>query len=130
MGVPVLGYGTEDFPAFYCRKSGFGVDYAAKDAAEVARIINTKWDLGLKGGLIIGNPIPEEYELDFDTMEGIIKQAIDECNEKGIRGKFITPFLLARIKELSGGDSFRSNTQLAFNNCRVAAKIACELAKL
>ena len=130
MGVPVLGYGTEDFPAFYCRKSGFGVDYAAKDAAEVARIINTKWDLGLKGGLIIGNPIPEEYELDFDTMEGIINQAIAEANEKGVRGKYITPFLLARIKELSGGESFKSNTQLAFNNCRVAAKIACELAKL
>ncbi|MBR2670889.1 MAG: pseudouridine-5'-phosphate glycosidase [Oscillospiraceae bacterium] len=130
MGVPVLGYGTEDFPAFYCRKSGFDVDYAAKDAAEVARIINTKWDLGLKGGLIIGNPIPEEYELDFDTMEGIINQAIAEANEKGVRGKYITPFLLARIKELSGGESFKSNTQLAFNNCRVAAKIACELAKL
>lgn len=130
MGVPVLGYGTEDFPAFYCRKSGFGVDYAAKDAAEVARIIKTKWDLGLKGGLIIGNPIPEEYELDFDTMEGIINQAIAEANEKGVRGKYITPFLLARIKELSGGESFKSNTQLAFNNCRVAAKIACELAKL
>ncbi|MBR3154521.1 MAG: pseudouridine-5'-phosphate glycosidase, partial [Lachnospiraceae bacterium] len=96
----------------------------------VARTINTKWDLGLKGGLIIGNLIPEEYELDFDTMEGIINQAIAEANEKGVRGKYITPFLLARIKELSGGESFKSNTQLAFNNCRVAAKIACELAKL
>ena len=130
MGVPVLGYGTEDFPAFYCRKSGFGVDYAAKDAAEVARIIKTKWDLGLKGGLIIGNPIPEEYELDFDEMEAVINKAIDEANEQGIRGKYITPFLLAKSKDLTGGESFRSNTQLAYNNARVAAKIASELAKL
>ena len=130
MGVPVLGYGTEDFPAFYCRKSGFGVDYAAKDAAEVARIIKTKWDLGLKGGLIIGNPIPEEYELDFDEMEAVINKAIDEANEQGIRGKYITPFLLAKIKDLTGGESFRSNTQLAYNNARVAARIAAELAKL
>ena len=130
MGVPVIGYGTSDFPAFYCRKSGFGVDYAAKDAAEVARIAKIKWDLGLKGGLVIGNPIPKEYELDFNEMESVINKAVAEANAQEIRGKYITPFLLARIKDLTGGESFKSNTQLAFNNSRVAAKIACEMAKL
>ncbi|MGI5888441.1 MAG: pseudouridine-5'-phosphate glycosidase [Oscillospiraceae bacterium] len=130
MGVPVLGFGTDDFPAFYCRKSGFKADYAVKDAAEAAKIAKIKWDLGLQGGIIVGNPIPEEYELDFNYMEGIINEAIKECDEKGIKGKYITPFLLAKIKDLTGGESVKANTQLAYNNCRVAADIACELAKL
>lgn len=130
MGVPVLGNGTSDFPAFYCRKSGFGVDYAAKDEAEIASIAKTKWDLGLAGGVLVGNPIPEEYALDFDYMEGVINQALAEADEKGIRGKEITPFLLAKIKEITKGVSFASNVQLAYNNARVAAKIAKELCKL
>ncbi len=124
MGVPVLGNGTSDFPAFYCRKSGFGVDHAAKDEAEIAKIIKTKWELDLQGGVLIGNPIPEEYALDFDYMEGVINQALAEADEKGIRGKDITPFLLARVKEITHGVSFASNVQLAYNNARVAAKIA------
>ncbi|MCE5189797.1 MAG: pseudouridine-5'-phosphate glycosidase [Eubacteriales bacterium] len=131
MGVPVLGNGTSDFPAFYCRKSGFGVDYAAKDEAEIASIIKTKWELGLQGGVLIGNPIPEEYALDFDFMEGVINEALAEADEKSIRGKDITPFLLAKIKEITKGVSFASNVQLAYNNARVAARIAkalCELA--
>ena len=78
MGVPVIGNGTSDFPAFYCRKSGFGVDYAAKNEAEIAAIIKTKWDLKLDGGVLIGNPIPEEYALDFDEMEQVINQALAE----------------------------------------------------
>ena len=129
-GVPVLGYQTNDFPAFYCRKSGFGVDYNLKDAAEAAKIMKTKWDLGLKGGMLIGNPIPEEYALDFDEMEKVINQALAMAKEQGIRGKATTPFLLARIKEISNGVSFASNLQLAYNNARVASKIAVEYSKL
>ena len=130
MGVPVIGNGTSDFPAFYCRKSGFGVDYAAKNEAEIAAIIKTKWDLKLDGGVLIGNPIPEEYALDFDEMEQVINQALAEADEKGVRGKEITPFLLAKIKELTKGVSFASNVQLAYNNARVAARISKELSKL
>ena len=130
MGVPVLGNATSDFPAFYCRKSGFGVDYAAKDESEIASIIKMKWDLGLEGGVLVGNPIPEEYALDYDYMEGVINEALAEADEKGVRGKDITPFLLARIKEITKGVSFASNVQLAYNNARVAAKIAKALCKL
>jgi len=130
MGVPVLGNGTADFPAFYCRKSGFGVDHAAKDEAEIASIIHTKWALGLEGGVLIGNPIPEEYALDYDYMEGIITQALGEAEQKGVRGKDITPFLLAKVKELTKGVSFDSNVQLAYNNARVAAKISNVLSQL
>lgn len=130
MGVPVLGNGTSDFPAFYCRKSGYGVDYAAKDEAEIASIIKTKWELNLEGGVLIGNPIPEQYALDFDEMEAVINKALAEADEKGVRGKEITPFLLAKIKEITKGVSFASNVQLAYNNARVAAKIAKELCKL
>ena len=130
MGVPVLGNGTADFPAFYCRKSGFGVDYAAKDEAEIASIIHTKWALGLEGGVLIGNPIPEEYALDYDYMEGVITQALGEADQKGVRGKDITPFLLAKVKELTKGVSFDSNVQLAYNNARVAAKISKALSQL
>ncbi|HEX7577405.1 MAG TPA: pseudouridine-5'-phosphate glycosidase, partial [Verrucomicrobiae bacterium] len=87
MGVPVLGNATSDFPAFYCRKSGFGVDYAAKDESEIAAIIKTKWDLALEGGVLIGNPIPAEYALDYDYMESVINTALAEADEKGVRGK-------------------------------------------
>ena len=130
MGVPVLGNGTKDFPAFYCKKSGHSVDYAAKDEQEIAEILHTKWDLGLEGGFLIGNPIPDEYALDFDYMEGIISDAIREADEKQIRGKDLTPFLLAKIKDLTEGVSFASNKQLAYNNARCAAKIAIALSKL
>ena len=130
MGVPVLGNNTSDFPAFYCRKSGFGVDYAAKDETEIASIIKMKWDLGLEGGVLIGNPIPEEYALDYDYMEGVINTALTEADENGVRGKDITPFLLARIKEITKGVSFASNVQLAYNNARVAARISKALCKI
>ena len=130
MGVPVMGYQTDDFPAFYSRKSGFGVDYNLKDAAEAAKILKTKWDLGLEGGALIGNPIPEEYSLDYDEMEKVINQALDMAKKDGIRGKATTPYLLAHIKDLTDGVSFASNLQLAYNNARVASQIAVELAKL
>ena len=98
MGVPVVGVDTDDFPAFYCRKSGFRVDYNAKDANEIARIIKTKWDVGLEGGALIANPIPKEYELDFDEMETVINRALSMAKEQGIHGKDTTPFLLAHIR--------------------------------
>jgi len=129
-GVPVLGYQTSKFPAFYCESSGFGVDYKVADAAEAARIMKTKWDLGLKGGVVLGNPIPHEYSLDHSYIDKAIDQALEMAKEKGIRGKATTPFLLATIKDLTGGTSFASNLQLAYNNARVASKVAIEFAKL
>ena len=129
-GVPVLGFGTNEFPAFYTRTSGFGVDYEVKDAAEVAAILKTKWNLGLKGGVVVGNPIPEEYSMDHAVIDKAIEQALEMAKEKGIHGKATTPFLLATIKEITGGNSLASNLQLAYNNARVASDIAVELAKL
>jgi len=130
MGVPVIGVDTDDFPAFYCRKSGYKVDYSAKDAQEIAKILRAKWDLGLTGGALIANPIPKEYELDFDEMEGVICRALTLAEEKGVRGKEITPFLLAHIKEATKGVSLASNLELAYNNARVAARIALAFSKL
>ncbi len=130
MGVPVLGYQTSDFPAFYCRKSGFGVDYCLKDAKEAAEILHTKWELGLKGGVVVGNPVPEEYAQNFEHMEKVINEALEMCKERKIRGKQTTPFLLATIKDLTGGESLATNLQLAYNNARVASDIAVELSKL
>ena len=130
MGVPVLGYNTDQFPAFYCRKSGFGVDYTAKSAAEIAKIARTKWDLGLAGGMLIGNPVPEEYALDFDEMSAVIDKALAAAKEDGVRGKNITPYLLAHIVEYTGGKSLATNIQLAYNNARLAARTAAELVKL
>ncbi len=130
MGVPVLGLRTDDFPAFYCRRSGFGVDYNAKDEAEIARIAKTKWDLGLAGGILIGNPVPEEYAMDFDEMTAVIEKAIAGANAEGVRGKNITPYLLAHIVEYTGGQSLKTNIQLAYNNARAAGKIAVAYAKL
>lgn len=130
MGVPVIGNGTADFPAFYCRRSGFPVDYAARDEEEIASIIHAKWALGLSGGVLIGNPIPEEYGMDNAYMESIIDEALAAADAEGIRGKNITPFLLARIKDLTGGSSFDANVHLALNNASVAAKIAKALCEI
>ena len=129
-GVPVLGYNTDDFPAFYCETSGYKVDYNASDAKMVAKIMKTKWDLGLKGGIILANPIPHEYSLDHSYIDEAINKAVQMANEKGIKGKATTPFLLATIKELTGGNSLASNLQLAYNNAKVASKVAVEYTKL
>lgn len=128
MGVPVIGVDTDDFPAFYCRRSGFQVDFNAKDEKLIAKILKTKWDLNIEGGALIANPIPVEYELDFDEMERVIQQALTLAKEQGIHGKDTTPFLLKHIKDMTEGVSLVSNLQLAYNNARVAAKIAVELA--
>jgi len=130
MGVPVLGLDTDDFPAFYCRKSGFGVDFNAKTPADVAAIAKVKWDMGLEGGMLIGNPVPQEYAMDFDEMSKTIDRALAAADAAGVKGKHITPFLLAHIVELTGGDSLKTNMQLAFNNARAAARIAVEYSKM
>ena len=130
MGVPVIGLRTDDFPAFYCRKSGFGVDYNAPDEETVAKVMKAKWDLGLKGGSVIANPIPKEYELDYDEMEAVINKALKAAQEEGIHGKATTPFLLAHIKEFTDGVSLASNLQLAYHNAKEAAKIAVAYSKM
>ena len=129
-GVPVLGLRTDELPAFYCRTSGFKLDYNCPDEETVAKIMKTKWDLGLKGGSVVGNPIPEEYALDHDEMEAVINRAIEQANEQHIHGKALTPFLLAHIKDMTNGVSFASNLQLAYNNARAASKIAVAYSQL
>jgi len=129
-GVPVVGFGTDELPAFYTRKSGFGVDYRVDSEAELAKAVKAKWDLGLQGGMVIANPIPEEYQMDYDTITKAIEDALKELDEKGVKGKESTPFLLAKVKEITGGASLESNIQLVYNNARVGSKLAVELAEL
>ena len=128
-GVPVIGYGTEELPAFYTRQSGFGVDYRVDTPAELAKIFKASHDMGLKSGMLVTNPIPEEFAMPKSVIDAAIDQAIGECKEKGIKGKETTPFLLARVAELTGGDSLASNIRLVFNNARVAALTAVEYCK-
>ncbi len=129
-GVPVIGYGTEELPAFYTRKSGFAVDYRIDTPADLAKIFYVKQDCGLGGGMLVANPIPEEYSMDADVISKAISDAVAEAKAQGIHGKETTPFLLAKIKDLTGGSSLDSNIQLVFNNARLAAKTAVELAAL
>ena len=128
-GVPVIGFGTEDMPAFYTQKSGFKVDYKVDSPAELANFFNTHIELGMRGGILVGNPIPEEYSMDPDVINPAIDEAIAECNRLGIKGKAITPFLLAKVKDITGGDSLDSNIRLVFNNAKVAALTAVEMCK-
>ena len=123
-GVPVIGYGTEELPAFYTRKSGFGVDYRIDTPEDLAAAFKAQNDMGLGGGMLVTNPIPEEYSMDPVVINKAIDEAIDECKAKGIHGKATTPFLLARVAEITGGDSLASNIQLVFNNAKVAALTA------
>lgn len=129
-GVPVVGYQTEEMPAFYTRKSGFGVDYKIDRPEEIAKMLKAKWDLGLNGGMVVANPIEEKYQMDYDTITEAIDKAVKEADENGIKGKDTTPFLLAKVKEITGGDSLESNIMLVYNNALLGAKIAVELSKL
>lgn len=129
-GVSVLGYQTEELPAFYTRKSGFGVDYRMDSPAELAAAFKAQNDMALGGGMLVTNPIPEEYSMPKEIIDAAIDRAIAECNEKGIKGKETTPFLLARVAELTGGDSLASNIQLVYNNARLTAQTAAEYCKL
>ena len=129
-GVPVLGYQTSELPAFYTRTSGLKVDYAIKDAKDAANIVKAKRNLGLNGGILITNPIPEQYSMDPEVINKVIDEAIKEMDEKGIKGKQCTPFLLAKIAEITEGKSLAANIQLVFNNAAVGTEIAKEYSKL
>ncbi len=128
-GVAVVGYRTNELPAFFTTNSGFEVDYRLDSAAEIAAVIETKTELGLTGGMLVVNPIPAEFSMDADEIEAIIQQSVDEADERGIGGKDLTPFLLQRVEELSGGDSLKANIQLILNNARLGAGIANQLLK-
>jgi len=129
-GVPVVGYGTGDLPAFYTSKSGYGVDYRVDTVKELAETLKAKWDLGLNGGVVIANPIPKAYEMEPAVINKAIDIAVKEAEGKGIKGKESTPFLLARVKELTEGASLDSNIQLVYNNAKLGAQIAVELSKV
>lgn len=124
MGVPVLGYQTDEFPAFYTRKSGHGVDFRLDTADEIARLLHVKRELGLQGGVLIANPVPKEHEMDAGLMEETIAAALKEAAQKGVKGKQTTPFLLVKIEQLSRGASLEANIQLVLNNARLGAEIA------
>ena len=128
-GVPVIGYGTDELPAFYTRKSGFGVDYRVDSPEELAAMFRAQRELNYKGGMLVTNPIPEQYAMDKAVIDKAIEQALAEAKEQHVHGKETTPFLLARVVELTGGDSLESNIKLVLNNATVAAKTAAELAK-
>lgn len=126
LGVPVVGYQTDELPAFYTPHSGFGVDYRLESPKAIAEAMRAKWTMDLKGGVLITNPIPEEYAMPKDVIDGAIQEALRQADEQGIKGKETTPFLLAKVKELTGGDSLDSNIQLVYNNAKLAAQIAVE----
>lgn len=123
-GVPVAGFQTEEFPAFYTRTSGFKVDYPCESAPEVAQAVLAKWALGLHGGVVVANPVPKESEIDSALISRAIEQALAESLQKGISGKETTPFLLAKVKDITEGKSLETNIALVKNNARVAADIA------
>ena len=128
-GVPVIGYGTDELPAFYTRKSGFGVDYRVDSPKELADLFRAQRALGYSGGMLVTNPSPEEYAMDKAVIDAAIEKALAECREQGIKGKETTPFLLAKVVELTGGESLESNIKLVLNNAKVAAMTAAELVR-
>lgn len=128
-GVPVIGYGTDELPAFYTRESGLGVDARADAPEELAAMFVAQRGMGLKTGMLVANPIPAEYAMDKATIDAAIDQAMRELREQGVHGKETTPFLLARVVELTGGDSLESNIQLVLNNARLASRTAAALCK-
>ena len=129
LGVPVLGYGTDAFPAFYTPGSAYGVDARVDTPAEVAAICRTKWSLGLEGGVLVANPVPAEHAMDPAKIDAAIRQALEEAQAGGVTGKAVTPVLLAKVKELTGGDSLDTNVALIRNNACLAGRIAVELAR-
>ena len=129
-GVPVIGYNTDDFPNFYTRKSGMKVDYNLPTTKAIADVVFTSHKLKLKGGILVCNPIPQDAELDYDFIQAKVETAVQESIDKGIRGKESTPFLLAKLHDITQGKSVVANKALVFNNARVAAEIAAELVKM
>ena len=129
-GVPVIGFGTKTLPAFYTSESDFGVDYRIDTPEELAAAFKASHEMGMKSGMLVANPIPAQFEMPKATIDAAIAQAVAESVEKGIKGKETTPFLLARVSELTGGDSLASNIQLVFNNAKVAAQTAVAYSKI
>ena len=123
-GVPVIGYQTSELPAFYTRVSGFKVDYRIDTPEDLAAAFDAQQEMGLKSGMLVTNPIPEEWSMDPAYINGAIDQAVEEARQKGIHGKETTPFLLAKVKDLTGGSSLKANIQLVLNNARLAARTA------
>ncbi|WP_306640095.1 pseudouridine-5'-phosphate glycosidase [Sanyastnella coralliicola] len=130
LGVPVVGFKTGDFPAFYSRQSGSQVEYRCESYSELAKFITTKWDLDLKGGVLVANPIPEEHSMDHAVIEEAIQLAIAEAEKQGVKGKALTPFLLSRVKQHTSGKSLESNVALVLHNAEVGAQLAREIALL
>jgi len=128
-GVPVVVYRGDEFPAFYTSRSGLRAELRMDSAAEIAAMLKAKWTLGLAGGVVIANPIPVEYEMPSDVIGAAIEKALEEARIAGVRGKDVTPFMLAKVKELTGGDSLESNIALVMNNARLASAIAREYAR-
>jgi pseudouridine-5'-phosphate glycosidase len=129
-GVPVVGYKCDEFPSFYSRESNYGVDFRLDQPEEVATLMDTKWKLGLDGGLVIANPVPEGHALDHNEIEDVILSVLQEAKDNEIAGKKVTPFLLAKIKELTKGVSLETNIALVNHNAEVAATIAVALKKV
>ncbi|KZM39757.1 pseudouridine-5'-phosphate glycosidase [Marinomonas sp. SBI22] len=126
-GVPVLGFNTDKLPAFYTRESDHTVDYNLSSATQIADFLKAKWDMKLEGGVVVTNPIPHEFAMDKAAIDQAVEQALAESVEQNIGGKESTPFLLARVAELTGGNSLASNIELVFNNAKLASKIAADL---
>jgi pseudouridine-5'-phosphate glycosidase len=126
-GVPVVSVGQPGFPAFFTRESGFNADFQLDTPEQQARFIRTKWQLGLAGGVVVSNPVPTESALRNEEIDGIIAQALREADERGVKGKAVTPFLLARIKDLTGGRSLATNIALVKHNALVGARLAVAL---
>lgn len=129
-GVPVIGFGTDEFPAFYTSRSGLRLVERADSPAGVAGLLKAKWDLGLGGGAVVANPVPEEHSMDGTVIRAAIESALDAAAKADIKGKDVTPFLLAKVKDLTGGESLEANIALVLSNAGLAARIAVEYAKL
>jgi pseudouridine-5'-phosphate glycosidase len=129
-GVPVIGYQTDELPAFYTRQSGFRLVHRAETPEEIAEMLKIKWDLNLSGGVVIANPIPVEFAMDYNYISLSIEDALEKAKDLGIRGKDTTPYLLSEIKRKTHGESLEANIQLVFNNAKLGAKLACALAAL
>jgi pseudouridylate synthase len=128
LGVPVVGYGTDDFPAFYSRNSGHAVPMRCDTPEQVASLMKAKWGMGLKGGVVVANPIPQEFEIPAAEIAPVIEKAVAEAERQKISGKHVTPFLLAKLAEVTGGRSLKANIALVKHNAEVAAKIAIAFA--
>lgn len=129
-GVSVLGFQTDELPAFYTRKSGFKVDHRVENPAQAAAMLAANLKLKLGSGMVLANPIPEQFSMDYEHITKTIEQAVEQSVKLGIRGKATTPFLLAKIKEITGGSSLEANIELVKSNAEVAAQVAAQLSKI